>query len=77
MISQQHEGEEIREVSTQLSQIKKKHDEAKKLVMQKQDELEKVKKEIEMLAVQEMQCEGPVYMIQTRLEELNEAMGSV
>ena len=45
--------------------------------MQKQDELEKVKKEIEMLAVQEMQCEGPVYMIQTRLEELNEAMGSV
>ena len=40
---QQHGQEEIREVSTQLSQIKKKHDEAKKLVLQKQQELEVIK----------------------------------
>jgi len=45
----QNEAEEIREVSFQLAQIKKKHDEAKKLGNQKQDELEAVRKEIEQL----------------------------
>jgi chromosome segregation ATPase len=37
-------------VSTQLSQIKKKHDEAKKICGQKMDELDKIKKEIDMLS---------------------------
>ncbi len=41
-----------------MSQIKKKHDEAKKLVLEKTDDLEKIKKEIEMLTVQENQAEG-------------------
>lgn len=62
-----HDQEEIREVSVQLSQIKKKHDEAKKLVNQKQDDLEKVRKEIESLELQEQQAEGPVYQINSRL----------
>ena len=55
----QNEAEEIKEVSFQLSLIKKKHDEAKKLANTKQDELEKVRKEIEQLHAQEMQAEGP------------------
>ena len=42
----QNEAEEIKEVSFQLSQIKKKHDEAKKLGNQKEEELEKLLKEI-------------------------------
>ena len=43
----QHDQEEINEVSIQLSQIKKKHDEAKKQFTAKKAELEKIKKEIE------------------------------
>ena len=42
----QHDQEEINEVSIQLSQIKKKHDEAKKQFTAKKGELEKIKKEI-------------------------------
>lgn len=49
--SNQNELEEIREVSFQLAQIKKKHDEAKKLGNQKQEELDKLRKEIEQLGV--------------------------
>jgi hypothetical protein len=59
---------EIKEVSIQLSQIKKKHDEAKKLVIQKQEQLEQVKKEIEAISQQEIQAEGPVFYTKTRLE---------
>ena len=39
------------EVSIQLSQIKKKHDEAKKLVTLKQDEYDRVRKEIAGLEI--------------------------
>ena len=49
----QHDQDEIREVSTELSQIKKQHDEVKKLVNAKQDDLEKIRKEIESIGVQE------------------------
>jgi hypothetical protein len=44
--AKQHDAEEIREVSMQLSQIKKKHDDANKMVNQKKLDLEKVQKEI-------------------------------
>lgn len=44
--AKQHDAEEIREVSIQLAQIKKKHDDANKAVNQKQIDLENVKKEI-------------------------------
>ena len=47
----QNEQEEIKEVSFQLSQIKKKHDEAKKLGNKKQEDLDKLRKEIEQLSV--------------------------
>ena len=72
--SNQNEQEEIKEVSFQLSQIKKKHDEAKKLGNQKQDELEKVRKEIDQLYVQEVQAEGPTQETKSRIEMLEEAL---
>ena len=50
----QNEAEEIKEVSFQLSQIKKKHDESKKLGNKKQEELDKIRKEIEALHSQEI-----------------------
>ena len=45
--STQNEQEELREVSTTLQEIKKKHDEARKLADKKQEELEQIRKEIE------------------------------
>ena len=51
--SNQNELDEIREISFQLAQIKKKHDEAKKMGNLKQDELEMVRKEIDQLYMQE------------------------
>ena len=70
----QNEQDEIREVSFQLAQIKKKHDEAKKLGNQKQEELEKIKKEIDQLYVQEVQAEGPTQETKSKLEMLDESI---
>jgi hypothetical protein len=72
--SNQNEQEEIKEVSFQLAQIKKKHDEAKKLGNQKQDELDKLRKEIEQLGVQEHNAEGPINEVHQRITLLNEAL---
>ena len=49
--SNQSEAEEIREVSFQLAAIKKKHDDEKKRGNQKQEELEKIRKEIDQCYV--------------------------
>jgi hypothetical protein len=57
-----------------LSQIKKQHDDVKKLVNAKQDDLEKIRKEIESLGVQETTAEGPVFQVKTRLEQLSECL---
>lgn len=70
----QNEQEEIKEVSFQLAQIKKKHDEAKKLGNKKQEELDKLRKEIEQLGVQERTAEGPAAEMKGRLEMLEEAL---
>lgn len=72
--SNQSEAEEIREVSFQLAAIKKKHDEAKKMGNEKQEQLEKIRKEIEQTYVQEVQAEGPTYEMKTRLEMLGESL---
>lgn len=45
--SNQNEREEIQEVAFQLALIKKKHDEAKKLAQQREDELTQVRKDID------------------------------
>ena len=49
----QNEQDEIQEVSTQLASIKKKHDEVKKLVREKEKEFESLKKEIDIATQQE------------------------
>ena len=72
----QHDQDEIREVSTELSQIKKQHDDVKKLVIAKQDDLEKIKKEIDSIGVQEQTAEGPVFQVKSRLEQLEECLDS-
>ena len=72
----QHESEEIKEVSTQLSLIKKKHDEAQRGCNNKQKELDQLQEEIKALGVQESQAEGPVFQIQARLEHLREQYNS-
>lgn len=72
----QHDLEEIREVSTQLSQIKKKHDDTKRVCVKKQAELDVITEEIKNLGVQETQAEGPVFQIQSRLESLNDQFSS-
>ena len=68
----QHDQEEINEVSIQLSQIKKKHDEAKKQFTAKKAELEKIKKEIEQIELQEANAEPSMFRNKTRLQELAE-----
>ena len=66
----QHDQEEINEVSVQLSQIKKKHDEAKKLVTSKQEEYDRIRKEIAGVEIQEAQVEGPIAYNKERLAQL-------
>lgn len=70
----QHDQDEIREVSIELGQIKKQHDDVKKLVIAKQEDLEKIKKEIDSLGVQEQTAEGPVFQIKSRLDQLEECL---
>jgi predicted nucleic acid-binding Zn-ribbon protein len=64
--AKRNDAEEIREVSTQLSQIKKKHDDANKAVEAKKKDLETIQKEIRAIDLQETRAEGPVYSIGTR-----------
>lgn len=46
------------------------------MVYQKQEKLEQIKKDIDMLALQEAQAEGPVYDIKLEKEGLEEVKGS-
>jgi chromosome segregation ATPase len=70
----QNEQNEISDVSQQLASIKKKHDEAKKLVKQKEKEFEMLKKEIEQVTVQEQNAEGPVEELAHRRKHLDMAL---
>ena len=72
--AQQHDQEEINEVSIQLSQIKKKHDDAKKLVTLKQEEYDRIRKEIAGLEIQEAQIEGPIAYNKERLAQLDQSL---
>lgn len=65
----QNEQDEIAEVSTQLASIKKKHDEAKKLVRERETEFEYLKKEIEIVNQQE-QSAGSAFDVKQRIEHL-------
>ena len=70
----QNTADEINEVSTQLAQIKKKHDDSKKLVQAKQNEFDVVKKEIANTEEQEKLAEAPMLSNKQRLEELRAAI---
>ena len=70
----QNTADEINEVSTQLAQIKKKHDDSKKMVQAKQNEFDAVKKEIANTEEQEKLAEAPMISNQQRLQELRQAI---
>ena len=72
--SNQNEQEEIREVSLQLAGIKKQHDDTKKIANAKQEELEKIRKKIDQLYVQEVQAEGPTAAMRNGLEILDQSL---
>lgn len=61
-------------MSAQLQQIKKKHDEAKKLVTLKQEEYERIKKEIMGIENQDAQVEGPIAYNKERLAQLEQSL---
>ena len=61
-------------MSIQLSQIKKKHDDAKKLVVRKQEEYDRIRKEIAGLEIQEAQIEGPIAYNKERLAQLDQSL---
>lgn len=61
-------------MSVQLSVIKKKHDTAKKLVTEKQNEYDRIRKEINGLDIQEAQIEGPIAYNKERLAQLSEGL---
>ena len=71
--SNQNEAEELREVSAQLQQIKRKFDEAKKLANKKQEELEEKRKEIEQIYNQELNVEGPAHELGQRINMLKDS----
>ena len=66
--------EEMKEVSTQLASLKKKHDVVNKQVLKMEGNLDKVKKEIQALEMQEDQAEQAVYETSSRLQQLEEAI---
>ena len=70
----QHDVEEINEVSVQLAQIKKKHDDTKKMVTLKQQEYDRIRKEISGLEIQEAQIEGPIAYNKERLAQLSASL---
>jgi predicted nucleic acid-binding Zn-ribbon protein len=69
-----NDAAEIKEVSVQLGQIKKKHDDANKSVLAKKKDLEQVQKEIWCIEQQELAAEVPVYSVNTRKKQLEEAL---
>ena len=57
-----------------MSQIKKKHDDAKKAVALKQDEYDRIRKEIAGLEIQEAQIEVPIAHNKERLAQLDASL---
>lgn len=66
----QNEADEIKEVSFQLSQIKKQHDDCKKKGNYKEEELAKIRKEIQALDQQDSNAEGPIHEQRSKIEML-------
>ena len=66
--------EEMREISYQLSKVKKKHDYESRKKDEKLAELERVKKEIEQLNIQQATIENQTYETTTKISQLKTAI---
>lgn len=74
VITHKQDEEEMKEVSFSLAELKKKHDVVKKQVIEKEKNLEEIKKEIQQLDYQEGSAEGIVYEISTRRQQIENAI---
>jgi type III secretory pathway component EscV len=74
VVTHKQDEEEMKEVSMSLAELKKKHDIVKKRVLEKEKELETVKKEIQQLEYQEGDAEGVVYENSTRKQQIENAI---
>lgn len=74
VVTHKQDEEEMKEVSGSLADLKKKHDIVKKRVIEKERDLETVKKEIQQLDYQENDAEGVVYEITTRKQQIENAI---
>lgn len=70
-------NEEIREVSTQLSLIRKRHDEARKETALKKAEIEQMKLEIKNFDEQKQFTEADSFAVQHRIDQLTLVLDSV
>ena len=74
VMTHKQDVEEMKEVSFSLAELKKKHDIVKKQVVEKEKNLEEIKKEIQQLDYQEGDAEGIVYEISTRRQQIENAI---
>ena len=65
-MTHKQDEEEMKQVSFSLAELKRKHDIVKKQVIEKEKNLETVRKEIQQLEYQEVSAEDVVYEISTR-----------
>jgi chromosome segregation ATPase len=66
--------EEMREISYQLSKVKKKHDYEKQKKDIKMSELDRINKEIQQLNVLQQNLENSTYETSTKIEQLKTAI---
>ena len=74
VVTHKQDVEEMKEVSFSLAELKKKHDVVKKQVVEKEQSLERVRKEIEQLGYQENNAESVVYETTTRKQQIENAI---
>jgi len=74
VVTHKQDDEEMKEVSSSLADLKKKHDIVKKRVNEKEISLDIIKKEIQQLEYQESSAEGAVYENSTRKQQIENAV---
>jgi chromosome segregation ATPase len=74
VVTHKQDEEEMKEVSVSLAELKKKHDIVKKRVLEKERDLEIMKKEIQQLELQEGNAESVVYENTTRKDQIENAV---
>lgn len=74
VVTHKQDEEEMKEVSGSLAELKKKHDIVKKRVLEKEADLEQIRKEILQLEYQENTAETGVYEITTKREQIDNAL---